>query len=214
MNGFIWLRSKVNSQWNAPLSRFIISSNLWKVASAHYIIMMFTISIGLRSGWRQCFASQRKASLGLFWPAHPLQIVSCIFLSLVFKHRQVVCPCGSRPQVSLSSSSELRCSVFCVLRYVRLSCRGEIGECCAFSLHFDVSSTFTSLWESFCLALSVLFPHSIVADGISPTLAESHHWGLQTRVKQCNLSRGVWPLKVTQGLGKYFQNCLIAPLVC
>lgn len=77
-------------------------------------------------------SSMKMASLGLFWPAHPLQIVSCISLSLVFKHRQVVCPCGSRPQVSLSSSSELRCSVFCVLRYVRLSCRGEIGKMLCF----------------------------------------------------------------------------------
>lgn len=70
---------------------------------------MFTISIGLRSGWRQCFASQKKASLGLFWPAHPLQIASCISLSLVFKHRQVVCPCGARPQVILFLWAQTQC---------------------------------------------------------------------------------------------------------
>lgn len=123
-------------------------------------------------------------------------------------------PAGSLSLRSPSSSDPLPLSsnaVFSVCSGMSDCLAGvRLGKCHALSLRFDVSSTFTSLKESFCLALSVLFPHSIVADGISVTLAESRHWGLQTRVKHRSLSRGVWPSK---GLGKYFESHLIAPLV-
>lgn len=123
-------------------------------------------------------SSMKTASLGLFWPAHPLQIVSCISLS------SFQAPAGSLSLRSSSSSDPFPQSSNAVFSV----CSG-MSDCLAglrlrkrhtLSLCFDASSMFTSLWESFCLALSVLFPHSIVADGISVTL---HHWGLQTRVK-------------------------------
>lgn len=179
------------------------------------MIIMFTISISaLLRYWAQdwlkamlCFTEWALPWRRLHWDYFDLLTLCRLYLaSLSLSSFQA--PAGSLSPWSLSSSDPFPQSsnaAFSVCSGMS-DCLAEVrlGKCRTLSLRFDVSSTFTSLWKSFCLGLSVLLPHSIVADGISVTLAESRHWGLQTLVKQRSLLRRVWPSKVTQGLGKYF----------
>lgn len=92
-------------------------------------------------------SSMEKASLGLFWPAHPLQIVSCISLS------SFQAPAGSLSPWSQSSSDPFPQSsnaAFSVCSGMSDCLAGvRLGKCRTLSLRFDVSSTFTFLEREF-----------------------------------------------------------------
>lgn len=147
-------------------------------------------------------SSTEKASLGLFWPAHPLQIVSCISLSLVFKHRQVVCPGGARPQVILFLRAQTQCFLCAqVCQIVLQRWDMENATLSLFALMRQVRShpyerVFVWLCQYYCLTplLQMSFRWHSLRAGIEDYIL----------VKQRSLLRRVWPSNLTQGLGKYF----------